>query len=610
LIKKSRIFRTLTFIVILCLLLLTIPATPVVAQSIFANPSSGLAGTSVTLTGLLFNNYALQFVHILFDRAWVAWAEVTVDGSFVASFDVPTDATEGVYFITVQHATPTYNPSSQIWGPVIFTVTVPPPPQEREITVSPLSGNVGSAVTVSGSDFNPSSNVAIHFDSTVIHSVTTDATGTFSGATFTVPESYGGIHTIKGSDANGEAPTVDFTTLQTTKVTPTSGTVGDAISISGNGFGAHSSINIYFDAILINTGATTADVNGSFTNNLLSIPLSSRGNHTLKVQDDSGNFTNSTLETREKMSFTPIEGISGTVVTVSGSGFRGSVAMTVKYDGVPVITSPTPASTDVNGSFTLSFNVPAGATGPHLVEVTDGTYSVNSNFTAIAVAEISQVTSEGTPGYVSMELTLTGNGFKPNVPVTITLTSDPIVLSTVTTDAAGTFSAKVTIPQIIGGNHIITVTDGTTTKEFAFVMESQAPPELVLLLPEDGVNVEVLTAFDWTNVEDISGVTYSLEIASDANFNTMVLEKTGLTLSGYTITEKEQLEPVSEDEPYYWRVKAIDGASNESQSEIRSFYSGFQWPDFIGWPLYLIIGFGGVLLLFFGFWLGRRTAYY
>jgi hypothetical protein len=178
------------------------------------------------------------------------------------------------------------------------------------------------------------------------------------------------------------------------------------------------------------------------------------------------------------------------------------------------------------------------------------------------------------------------------------------VLDTVTTDATGTFSATVTIPHSIGGNHTITITDGTTIKEFAFVMESQAPPKPTPLLPEDGINVEAVTSFDWNDVDDLSGVTYTFQVAS------IVLEKTGLTSSEYTITEEEQLEPVSEDDPYYWRVKVIDGASNESVSEIRSFYSGFQWPDFIGWPLYTVIGIGGLLLIIFGFWLGRRTAYY
>jgi len=608
--RHNKIFRTLVFIVILSLLLLALPVAPVAAQVVLLTPASGLAGSSVTVNGYVFTLYAAQPVHIFFDYVWASWATVAIDGTFTASFTIPASTAAGIHYVTVQHTSADYNPLFQIGIPVLFTSTAPEPVQERVITVSPLSGNVGSTITIGGSDFNSSSSMTIYFDNTAAQTVTTTATGTFSGATFTVPESYGGIHAIKGSDASGDSPAVNFTTLQTTTVTPTSGTTGDTISISGNGFAANSSINVYFDTSLVSAGVTTTNASGSFTNTPSIIPSSSRGSHTIRVQDASSNLTTTTFETREKMTFTPIEGTSGTVVTVSGTGFKGSTAITVKYAGVAVTTNPVIAGTDVNGSFTLSFSVPAGATGPHSVEVTDGTYSASSSFTATASAAISQITSETAPGYAGMEITFTGTGFKPNAPVTITYTSNPVVLDTVTTDATGTFSATVTIPHSIGGNHVITITDGTTIKEFAFVMESQAPPKPTPLLPEDGVNVEAVTSFGWNDVDDLSGVTYTFQIASDANFATILLEKTGLTSSEYTITEEEQLEPVSEDDPYYWRVKVIDGASNESVSEIRSFYSGFQWPDFIGWPLYTVIGIGGLLLIIFGFWLGRRTAYY
>jgi len=209
-----------------------------------------------------------------------------------------------------------------------------------------------------------------------------------------------------------------------------------------------------------------------------------------------------------------------------------------------------------------------------------------------------------------MELTITGTGFKPNATVTITYTTEPVVLKTVTTDASGAFSAIITIPSSVGGNHTITVTDGFTTKQFAFVMESQAPTIPVPLLPEEGMKAKSEAYFDWEDIDDPSGVTYTLQIASDADFTTIVLERTDLTSSEYNLTEEEKLESVGKEEPYYWRVKAIDGASNESQSEARSFYTGFQWPGFIGWPLYLVIGVGGVLLFLFGLWVGRRTAYF
>ncbi|GAH79878.1 unnamed protein product, partial [marine sediment metagenome] len=71
----------------------------------------------------------------------------------------------------------------------------------------------------------------------------------------------------------------------------------------------------------------------------------------------------------------------------------------------------------------------------------------------------------------------------------------------------------------------------------------------------------------------------------------------------------EKLDPTKKEEPYYWRVKAIDSASNESQwSAPGSFYvGGFLWPGRI---IYLWWALSVVGAVFFGYWLGKRRAYY
>jgi hypothetical protein len=88
-----------------------------------------------------------------------------------------------------------------------------------------------------------------------------------------------------------------------------------------------------------------------------------------------------------------------------------------------------------------------------------------------------------------------------------------------------------------------------------------------------------------------------------------MLEKKNLTDSEYPITKEERLKSVSKKAPYYWRVKAIDGASNESRwSDARSFYVGFYFvmPQ---WAIYTLFGIGALLFGFLGFWVGRKTAY-
>ena len=89
-----------------------------------------------------------------------------------------------------------------------------------------------------------------------------------------------------------------------------------------------------------------------------------------------------------------------------------------------------------------------------------------------------------------------------------------------------------------------------------------------------------------------------------------MLEKEGLTNSEYTIQEEEKLPSVREEAPYYWRVMAIDGASNESEwTGTGSFYVGMQF-GLPQWAWYIIYVVGGIVILLFGFWLGRRTSYY
>jgi hypothetical protein len=148
-----------------------------------------------------------------------------------------------------------------------------------------------------------------------------------------------------------------------------------------------------------------------------------------------------------------------------------------------------------------------------------------------------------------------------------------------------------------------------------------APPGTALLLPEDGAEVMTQVYLDWEEVSDESQpVTYSLQISSKENFTTssVVLEKTELVESKYTLTPEEKLK-LAPGSDYYWRVKAIDGASNESSwSATRSFRvaeapepvpavppSSPAWLSYLWWGLGAI-GIIGLALL--SYWLSRRIA--
>jgi hypothetical protein len=190
----------------------------------------------------------------------------------------------------------------------------------------------------------------------------------------------------------------------------------------------------------------------------------------------------------------------------------------------------------------------------------------------------------------------------------ITYDNDEAPVITATTDSYGKFEVTFSVPASESGLHSITATDGTSMANMPFVMESNSPTVPVLVAPETDTKVPSQAVFDWEDVDDPSGVVYSLEIAISREFTpeSMALQKTGLTKSEYALTEAEQLEPSKRDEPYYWRVKAIDGASNESEwAEPGSFSVGstFKITD---WLVYILMALGGLLIIFLVFWLKRR----
>jgi hypothetical protein len=85
----------------------------------------------------------------------------------------------------------------------------------------------------------------------------------------------------------------------------------------------------------------------------------------------------------------------------------------------------------------------------------------------------------------------------------------------------------------------------------------------------------------------------------------LVLERASLSATKYTLTEADNLQPTKRNKPDYWRVRAIDGASNVGPwSNIRSFTVGAPFP---AWALWTIIGLGALIIALFAFWLGRRT---
>jgi len=524
---------------------------------------------------------------------------------------------------------------------LVIAIPAAPALAAEEFDLSPENGEVGDKVSVEGTGFktdgtrvwiyfsDQEADVGDEIDAEVdvyklVKKRTPDDTGDLD-TYFYVPDEIfyegdvddpedvvsGYYYVYVTYEDNEDIEAVQEFTVRGFELDPVEGTVGTEVEISGIGFDGREDIdyiNFDDDEVDIESGDDDTDSSGEFVSTIL-IPRSTAGEHTITVRDDSRNEASATFTVEPQIAISPTSAVEGDEVVVLGTGFGGEQDITITFDGTSIATD----DTDADGSFSASFVLPDVAAATYDVEAEDEDDNTAESVFTVTVSTtvtISPVTTETSPAHVGMNVAVSGTDFKANSPITITDATSGILLTTITSDADGAF--QVTFWAAGGaGQHIITASDGTDTLSVSFIMESQAPSAPVPLSPEDGGKAEAQALFDWGDVTDDSGVTYTLQVATRNDFTPafMILEKTWLMASEYTLTAGEKLESTKKEAPYYWRVKTVDGASNVGEwSTLRSLYVGFAF-ELAGGILYGIMGVGGLLLLGLGYWMGRRTAY-
>ena len=653
--KGKRFLSILVTVVILTMLMVAIPVTPALAAGVSLDPTIGEIGDDVDINGTAFEDNATVYFYFSDESASVGEeidtdvlnyevvleTESNGDGEVSDSFSVPDELTNGEDTEDVNDGTyyvySTYD-DNEIVTKDTFNVGGGGTGDES-ISVLPTSGEIDDYVEIEGTDFEEDATVDFYFsgesasvgeeiDSDVnnyelVEEVDAESNGDVSGY-FYVPDTLtdgdededvdGGTYYVYATyEGNDEILAKDTFTVSVVKlsVSPIKGTVGTKVTITGSGFADNKSITIKFggSTVEIDDGNEVTSGSGAFTSYIL-VPETAKGSYTITVTVGSDTTTAEDKFTVEpNITISPEEGGINDRVTVTGTGFAENEDITITFDGDEVATG----ETDSYGSFETTFNVP---------EVTSGTYKVEADtaeasFTISTSVNVSPTTSVNSPGHVGEDVTISGTGFKANSEIEITFASTPVVVATVTSEADGSFEAIFKVPASKAGEHTITASDGTSSMSAKFYMESTAPATPPPLQPYMEGKAGSRTYFDWEDVTtDIDGVvepslpiTYELQIATDADFANLLLDKTGITTSEYTLTEEEALESTGKDAPYYWRLRAVDAASNASPwTGVGQFRVGFTFnlPNMGGWLLYVLIGVGALVLFFVGFWLGRR----
>jgi len=473
------------------------------------------------------------------------------------------------------------------------------------IGLSPSTGIPGTEVRVTGGNFTPDEWIAIYYylNGARIRVAEVQASG--AGAisiTFEVPDSFRGSHTVRAEETTALYAQTSFSVWSGLTVSPEEGRVGDTVTVVGRGYGqSETSIRLYIGGQrVLEDVAIEADADGSWSE-ILEVPRSTGGIRTIDTVPPANvpaAFTVIPGITADRSSGSPGDG-----VLMTGGGFTANERnIGILFGGEARVTG---IRSDDKGHWEEAFQVP---------EMPAGQYAVTAEGDRTLKADVGTIDFQVKPGialsldegHVGMNVTATGRGFAASEEVTV-FYEDYLSVNT-TTNENGSFEVTFAVPESRYGDREVTAEDaeGNETEVPAiFTMEDDGPNTPEPISPIDGQRVgfarRVRPTFKWEEVFDVSGVSYTLQISTSANFtDPMVIED----ISGNYTLEKDKALPHG---TYYWTVKAVDGAQNESAwSDPESFRAGRLplWA-FIVIIVFAVLGAGGV----FYYYRVRRTLY-
>ncbi|MBN1161090.1 MAG: hypothetical protein JXA17_03990 [Dehalococcoidales bacterium] len=649
--KHIKTYRILGVLIIFSLLLMVLPVMPVfAAHSVSLSPTSGNVGDTVTVYGTFDDSGSTRIIRYYFSPNNLTPPVVISTAStyeLVQSFDnepdpdiladnitvnfivpailndgsIAQNVTSGTYYVYAAFLAA----DSLVVAKASFTVAT-----ATLDTPSPASGPAGTSVVVTGSNFPASTAITLKFDTTTILPVsgtTTYPNGTLL-TSFNVPSTATvGAHTITVTAGTSIASaTFTVTASPTINLLPVTGSAGTSVTVIGANFPASTALSFTFDTttITISSGDVASSSGGLFTSTINIPTTATAGAHTITAT--AGTSTASATFTVTGVSATlstlnPTSGPPGTGITISGTNFAASTALVFQFGTTTVTPSSGSTQTGSDGSFSSVIAVPSGTTaGAYTITVTAGTTSATATFTVTTSTTTPPTTTPTTTlplsidqeegDFVGGTISVGASGFLPNSTVTVTI--DGTEIAQKATDASGFVVISFKVPSIQYGEHTVIASDGTNIASANFSIESTAPAIPQPISPAMGEAIPSPAYFDWDPVTDISApVTYKLQIATSNTFEaeTIVLDLSGITTSEYTLTEAEQLK-LSAEVTYYWREKSVDAAFNESGWTGAGEFTMIKPFEFTGWPLYLTLSLGGVILFLLGLWVGRRTAFY
>ncbi|MGA3022669.1 MAG: hypothetical protein ABSE66_07725 [Thermoplasmata archaeon] len=250
----------------------------VTSPAVAVTPGHGPVGSPFTVVGsgfavMLGATVSLDGIDLAPTACWVGGLNgttITTDssGGFSCSFTVSIEPGGNGTITATQGSN---HPSTS------FLVT-------PSFTISSNNGEVGATINATGTGFTGSAQYALMWNSsTTLCSGSTNVSGEFACA-YTVPSASAGLHTINATQgtSNVGAP---FSVIPSFTISPSTGTVGTSVTVSGEGFESTAVYIVSWNATTsLCTGITST--NGGFTCTFV-VPSSAAGSNTITTSEGS-----------------------------------------------------------------------------------------------------------------------------------------------------------------------------------------------------------------------------------------------------------------------------------------------------------------------------------
>ncbi len=389
-------------------------------------------------TKIEYQNKAPGAISISADEP-ILTARTDGDGHFETTFAVPSDL--------ISHVLAGKTFVRAVGTKSGFTVEVPFAITRLYIYVRPLTGSVGTEITVTGLNFGENEDMRIDFgDMEGVTQTRAEADGSFN-TTFRVPEDAPEKRTsvqVTGL-RSGYTKAVTFdVSVRDIDLDLSVGVIGTEVTVKGRNFGVTEEIQINFGNEEV--ARATTDAEGSFEVRF-PVPKSEPGKTSVWA-------TESESDRKAEAQFTifepriyvdPPAGASGDKVTMIGSGFGANEEIRIDFGEVEEIAQ---VATDADGNFEKTFAVPEGKSGKSIIRVVGQNSGNEAEFPF--TIPFPSISLDHTEGVMGNNIKVNGSGFGATEEIKIELVRVDLKFGedVITTSGdSGEFEAVFTVPK-------------------------------------------------------------------------------------------------------------------------------------------------------------------